>query len=300
MKKIIFTIFLIYTTNFIYAQNDTVRIRAFIEGFYLGAGTMTAVADPANNPTICDTMTVRLLDTIGSYNTLFTSTSVISTTGYGTFPFTNVPINRSYFIQLVHRNSLTVFSIYPVFFDSTNMSYDFSVVPLNLCQSAAISNDGYALMHSGDLNQDGFIDAIDSAILDTAVSMFVFGYITADINGDHAADISDFNLMELNTHLNLWGGHPYSCVLTKVNDNDNSVSRAIVFPNPSNGILSYLLEDENDHIVSVEVIDIFGNVIIHDTGVRGIIDLRNYAAGLYFLFIQTQKNKISRIKLMKE
>lgn len=263
---------------------------------------MTAVADPVNHPVLCDTMTVRLLDTVPNYTTLFTSTSVISTTGYGTFNFSNVPLGRSYFIQLIHRNSLTVFSKYPVFFSTTNVSFDFTVLPLNLCQSAANSNDGYALLYSGDLNQDGFIDTNDFNILEIAVVNLSSGYIIADLNGDHVADAADFNIMQSNAFLYVWGGHPYSCLAAGVSDLEG-LDGIGIYPNPATQSITVSFSKPFSKEGELEVFNSLGEKIsqwaLSIGKTQTEIDISRWASGIYLCKL-TIENTVAVSKFIKQ
>ena len=53
-------------------------------------------------------------------------------------------------------------------------------------------------IYSGDVNQDGVIDATDFNVMEADVLSFSSGYIVSDVNGDGVADASDFNLLEKN------------------------------------------------------------------------------------------------------
>lgn len=53
-------------------------------------------------------------------------------------------------------------------------------------------------IYSGDVNQDGFIDAADLLIVDNDISNNVTGYVSADINGDEIVDGSDYVIVDNN------------------------------------------------------------------------------------------------------
>ena len=46
-------------------------------------------------------------------------------------------------------------------------------------------------IYSGDVNQDGVVDAADLSLIDNASFNFVTGYVTPDVNGDSIVDASD-------------------------------------------------------------------------------------------------------------
>jgi len=296
MKKLLFAIAFLFLLPNKHAFSATLNIRVLIQGYYQGSGTMTAVVDAINYPNLCDTITVNLLDTTGSYPVLYSCTSVISTTGYGNFDFPNLPMNQSYFIQVVHRNALTVFSKYPVYFNTGIISYDFTIIPFQLCQSAIASGDGYAMMYSGDINQDGAIDSTDLNLLDSSMQQVVFGYTPADLTGDNVVEQLDESLIQNNIQLGLSGGHPYSCVALKATE---LVSENIaVYPNPSSG--RFNIQSRSPYHL-VEVSDIEGKRLISLAGQSFVsqMDLSGYAPGLYFLTIRDGEKEIHQ-KLVKE
>ena len=51
---------------------------------------------------------------------------------------------------------------------------------------------------SGDVNQDGAVDAGDASMIDNDASNFVSGYVVTDLNGDYTVDGSDMLLVEFN------------------------------------------------------------------------------------------------------
>ncbi|MBK6877807.1 MAG: hypothetical protein IPG99_15465 [Ignavibacteria bacterium] len=51
---------------------------------------------------------------------------------------------------------------------------------------------------SGDVNQDGTIDASDLALIDNDASNFVGGYVVTDLTGDDFVDGTDFALADNN------------------------------------------------------------------------------------------------------
>ncbi len=103
---------------------STLNLKVFIEGLYISPDSMMAVLDPVNYPTICDSITVELHDTINPFDVISTVTNVISTKGLGQFVFTNLE-PRSYYIVVRHHNSVETWSKMPVMI-GLNTSYDFT------------------------------------------------------------------------------------------------------------------------------------------------------------------------------
>jgi hypothetical protein len=55
----------------------------------------------------------------------------------------------------------------------------------------------YALI-SGDVNQDGIIDASDQTEIDNAAALFTSGYTSQDLNGDYIVDATDAQIASNN------------------------------------------------------------------------------------------------------
>ena len=109
--------------------------------------------------------------------------------------------NGDYYIVVKHRNSLETWSKYPVTFNgSASYSFISSVSQAygdNQIDVAYPYGPRCAIF-SGDINQDGGIDASDYLILDADIQGFATGYIVTDLNGDGVADANDFTILDAN------------------------------------------------------------------------------------------------------
>lgn len=288
MKKSTLIFFFILATTVSQSQNATLNIRAFIQGFYRGSGTMIATIDSVNYPAICDTMKVNLIDTSSTtYHVSFSSTSTISTTGYSSFVFPDSVIGGTYIIQLAHRNALTVFSKHSVTFNDTVMSYDFTVLPFQFCESGINSGDGYAMMCSGDINQDGYIDMSDFAIWDSANANFASGYLVSDLNGNWDVGLEDFAIWDNNNSNLAFSGYPNSCTVTNIFETINRETLSI-FPNPTNGVVN--ISRGNLMSGEVNVFNVLGEKIYSEkiASQANPFQLTLHApAGVYFVKIDT-------------
>lgn len=157
------------------------------------------------------TKRLNMRDTVRAYlrNTTFpfaivdSSKAVIdSVTFSGAFNFANAG-NGTYYIQTKHRNSIETWSrsggeIYTVgntlsyrFTSSASKAYGNNQVQVDL------SPTRFAV-YSGDVNQDGSVDASDVSEIDNDASNFVSGYVVTDITGDRFVDGSDFSIADNN------------------------------------------------------------------------------------------------------
>ena len=87
---------------------------------------MMAVVDPVLNPTLCDTVTLELREALSPYNLVYSVKDTIDIHGMGLFRFPDAILNEFYYLVLKHRTSLVVWSKTPLFFNTTEMSFDFT------------------------------------------------------------------------------------------------------------------------------------------------------------------------------
>jgi len=53
-------------------------------------------------------------------------------------------------------------------------------------------------VYSGDVNQDGIVDASDVSTVDNDAFNSLSGYVTSDLNGDYFVDASDLGIVDNN------------------------------------------------------------------------------------------------------
>jgi hypothetical protein len=81
------------------------------------------------------------------------------------------------------------------------MTYDFSNAASNAYGNNMKQIDTAPIrfaIYSGDVNQDGVIDAADLSLIDNASFNFVTGYATPDVNGDNIVDATDASIGDNN------------------------------------------------------------------------------------------------------
>ncbi|HPI55654.1 MAG TPA: hypothetical protein PLU10_13230, partial [Chitinophagaceae bacterium] len=104
--------------------NRVVNVKAFIQGYYIGASNMTTVLmneGIGSSATDVDSIILELKDPY-TLSTEGTSTSVLQTDGSCMFTFTSVP-HAMYYLAVKHRNSLETWSANPVLL-TDNTNYD--------------------------------------------------------------------------------------------------------------------------------------------------------------------------------
>jgi subtilisin-like proprotein convertase family protein len=172
-------------------RSKNLNISCLIQGMY----------DPSSNLLIPDTLTVRLFRSgvlqgtgkglIGSDGSCF-----ISYTSDG-----SVNNDNTFYIQALHRNSISVYSNINFKFTDSEASLDFitssnqvignNIIPVD------ISPIRFAL-YSGDVNQDETIDASDLSAVENDAAASLSGYVNTDVTGDDFVDGADLSIVENN------------------------------------------------------------------------------------------------------
>jgi len=189
---------------------NTVALKLFIEGYY---ATATHTMRPVNanegigsNISNVDMITVELRSTSGSL--VNTTTAMLHTDGTATAVFSLTP-NGSYYIVVKYRNAITTWSASPQTLSTSTLTYDFS----NSLSKAYGNNQkllesGVYGFYSGDLNQDGFIEAMDFPSLYNASDLGAEGNYASDMNGDGFVEANDFPYLYNNSDLGVESMHP--------------------------------------------------------------------------------------------
>lgn len=109
----------------------------------------------------------------------------------------------TYYLQLKHRNSIETWSKAggETYIANTTFIYDFTESAANAYSSNQIQVDASPLkfsIYSGDVNQNGSVDAADLSMADNAAFNFVTGYVNTDVTGNNVVDASDLTIIDNN------------------------------------------------------------------------------------------------------
>jgi len=170
---------------------STLNLTAFMEGFY----------NSASNIMISDTVRVFLRNATFPYAIIDSTKSELNSSGSGIFTF-SYPVNGvNYFIVIKHRNSIETWSSSTQMFTGSSLNYDFAAAVTqafgNNMKQVDASPVRFAV-YSGDVNQDGIVDASDVSTVDNDAFNSLSGYVTSDLNGDDFVDASDLGIVDNN------------------------------------------------------------------------------------------------------
>ena len=192
------------------SSNSTLNITMFIQGYYAGNNTMTPVlANQAEgtSTTIVDTILVQLINPT-SLLVVASAQGVLQTNGTAACTFSTAQ-SGSFYIAVKHRNTIETWSTNPIAIGASS-SYNFTTSANKAYGDNMIEMEpGVWSFYSGDINQDGFIEASDFPLLNNDNDAFAEGYLSTDINGDGFVEASDYPILNNNSDNFIESMHPY-------------------------------------------------------------------------------------------
>jgi hypothetical protein len=153
-----------------------------------------------NNMNMRDTVRVYLRNTTSPYAIVDQAWAIIDSLTYtGSFLFASAP-SGTYYLQVKHRNSIETWSKAggEVYTAGSPFSYNFTTANSQSYGSNQILKGSKYCLYSGDVNQDGAVDATDVSSIDNAAFNFSLGYLPTDIDGDGNVDATDLSIADNN------------------------------------------------------------------------------------------------------
>ncbi len=185
----------------------TLNSNIYIQGYYsggglmevAGAGTLFIDGVAGATATDADTISISAMDPTFPYALVQEAKGVVQTNGSISVTFTApVVAGNSYYLRLLHRNSVETWSAAAVPFSAIT-SYPFSTAAAQaFAGNQADLGDGNFAIFTGDINHDGAVDGSDFLELDPSIQNGDGGYAPGDLNGDGAVDGSDFLVLDPN------------------------------------------------------------------------------------------------------
>jgi hypothetical protein len=184
-------------------SNLQINITCFLQGLYFNNQAMIAsLSNQLYNlqSDFADSVTIELHSSVTPFETLFQHKSVINTTGLVKAFFPTTTLGKTYYLVVKHNKSLETWSANPIVVNSLT-TYNFSNAASKAYGNNMIEIEPLTwAFFSGDMNHDGFIDAVDFTIWETSANNFENNYPISDLDGDGTADNNDFSIWELNAN----------------------------------------------------------------------------------------------------
>ena len=180
----------------LYVLKTNFNISVTTEGLYNSS---------ANRLNAKDTVRAYLRNVNSPYNIADSSKAVIDSLNFtGNFKF-NFASAGQYYIVVKHRNSIETWSringenYNPMNFGKYNFTDSLSKAYSGNMIQADNSPLRYGI-YSGDINQDGVIDAADVSSVDNDATGILTGYRATDLTGDRIVDVSDLSIADNNSN----------------------------------------------------------------------------------------------------
>lgn len=164
------------------------NLTVLIQGFY----------DPITNKMVPDTVRVYLRSASSPYAIVDSAKSILDSNRTGNFSFSNAVNSVPYYIVIKHRNGLETWSATGNSFTSGQLTYDFTTSASQAYGNNLLLKGSKYTIYSGDVDQDGTIDASDLSLIDNDAFNFVAGYMNTDVNGDSFVDATDLSIVDNN------------------------------------------------------------------------------------------------------
>ena len=158
------------------------------------------ILNPIDTTMRTDTVVVSLRNSTSPYELVESVSAVINSQCNGTASFTNTINGVPYYIQINHRNSIETWSNTPQIFNGDSLTYDFTSAASQAFGNNLTLVGSNWCIYSGDVNQDGTIDAGDVSIVDNASAIGLSGNVPEDLNGDGFVDASDLSIVDENAY----------------------------------------------------------------------------------------------------
>lgn len=176
---------------FEFGNATQVRIKTITEGLY------NTSSDRLNRS---DTIRVNFRKNVSPYSIADSFKTIMDSVTLYSSGISRKAKSGLYYIQINHRNSIETWSSAGgVFYTpGTDFEYDFTNQISKAYGNNLILKGSRYCIYSGDINQDGTVDATDLSLTENDAAAFVTGYAITDLNGDNITDASDSMITDNN------------------------------------------------------------------------------------------------------
>lgn len=169
-----------------------ISVKAVLQGFY----------NPSlNKMNMSDTVRLYVRSSVTPFSVIDSGMAVLNSESL-TADFSFSGLNEGgYYLALKHRNSIETWSTGSSFSGIGPLGWDFAAADYMAHGENQIQVDNSPVrfaLYSGDVNQDGTIDATDLSLIDNSAVNFASGYVATDVTGDNFVDGTDFSIADNN------------------------------------------------------------------------------------------------------
>lgn len=148
---------------------------------------------------IPDSLIVKLRNSFSPYDLIDQIKTTSDSSGNCIAIFSSAVDGTSYYIAVKHRNSIETWSSNVVSFNNGLLSYDFTSSANKAFGNNLMKIGDKWCIFSGDVNQDGFINALDLIEISQSSFNYTTGYVNSDLNGDMFVDLNDIIICDNNS-----------------------------------------------------------------------------------------------------
>lgn len=166
-------------------------ITLLIEGLYNGT-TMQP-----------DSVTIELRDLAAPYDLLESKKVLLNLSGTAAISFEKVLDYEFFYIAVKHHNSLETWSRFPQSFYLGKLNYNFTDSVSSSFGNNLTKIGAKWCIYSGDVNQDGVIDTLDLAQIESNGINYLISNSVFDLNKDNIVDLEDLVICDNNAARNV-------------------------------------------------------------------------------------------------
>ena len=197
------------TTRYLSLKNFTVSgVTSVNEAFLKGNVSVKVIQQGFYNTSdrlnCSDTIKVLLANASSPYGFVDSTSAILDSLTFTSLATFNDASTGSYYLVVKHRNCVETWSSNTIAFaKGSTVAYDFTDA-----QSEAYGNNMIQVsssperwaIYSGDVNQDGYVDPLDIALIDNDSYYYVSGNaMSTDLNGDRYIDPLDLSIADNNS-----------------------------------------------------------------------------------------------------
>lgn len=151
-----------------------------------------------------DTVKMFLRKSNSPFEIVDSSKTVVNENGEGTFVFSRAVNGEEYYLEIVHRNTVSTWSSTPVAFSFGNLTYDFTLdaaLAFGGNEKLVDSDPVTFAIYNGDVDRNDQVDLNDMISVYNSSAAFQTEYLQMDVTGDNVVNLQDLLITANNAAL---------------------------------------------------------------------------------------------------